>query len=58
MRTINVIPYEDIALYLDWVNNFLTIDAMAEHYDVDSDWLRSKINGIRNYYNPQTLKGK
>ena len=33
-------------LYLDWVNNFLTIDYMAEYYNVDSRELNILINHL------------
>jgi len=44
MITDNLIPAEDIrpvealqVIYLDWVNNFLTVDRFAEHYGMTPD---------------------
>jgi len=44
MITDNLIPAEDIqpvealqVIYLDWWNNFLTVDRFAEHYGITPD---------------------
>lgn len=31
------IQSESISAYLDWVNNFLTVDRFAEHYNLSAD---------------------
>ena len=33
-----------IDVYIDWVNNYLTIKKMAEHYGLSSDQMLDKVN--------------
>lgn len=33
-------------IYLDWVNNFLTVDRMAEHYGVSVEVFKPFLNSI------------
>jgi hypothetical protein len=37
-------------IYLDYVNNFVTIGVMAEHYEVDCDFMMSLYENARNLY--------
>jgi len=36
------------AIYLDWVNNWLTLQAMADHYEMEKDRLDRIIHIGRN----------
>lgn len=35
MKTFSQLDQRCIKLYLDYVNNFLTVQAFADHYDID-----------------------
>ncbi len=35
-------------MYLDYVNNFLTVSKFAEHYNISEDQANSIINEFRN----------
>lgn len=37
-------------IYLDYVNNFSTIGFMAEHYEVEYDFMMSLYESARNLY--------
>ena len=36
--------------YLDWVNNYLTIEKMAEHYELTAEDTATLINLGRSYH--------
>ena len=38
-------------LYLDYFNDYLTIEKMAEHRDMDVELLRNMVDEGRGYYN-------
>lgn len=37
-------------LYLDWVNNWLTLEAFATHHNVSTAYAKSLINKGRRYH--------
>ena len=41
---INGKEYYTATLYLDWLNNFLTIEAFAEHYSMPEETARALID--------------
>lgn len=40
-----------IVFYLDWVNNFISVQAMADHYGLSFDECLNLIEVARSYYN-------
>lgn len=38
-----------LAAYIDWVNNFLTLEAFAEHYGISESLARLMIREMREY---------
>ncbi len=44
-----------IDFYLDYVNNFLTLDALAEHYELRLPHT-ARLLGIGKYYHEQAVK--
>jgi hypothetical protein len=48
MKTLLTMSLQDI--YLDYVNNFITIGAMAEHYEVEYDFMMSLYEQSRYLY--------
>ena len=47
---------QKIEMYLDWVNNFLTIECFAEYYEIEEDTARAIINEGREIHNNNTNK--
>jgi hypothetical protein len=43
-------------IFLEWVNNWLTVGRMAEYYGVDEVWLTDKIIEGRNIHNKNAEK--
>lgn len=54
MKNILDMTLEEI--YLDWVNNFLTIEYMAEYYNVSPQTLHALIDAAREIYNNAHFK--
>ena len=38
------------AFYLDWINNYLTVEIMAEHHDLTVEHTATLINLGRSYH--------
>lgn len=46
-----------VDMYLDWVNNFLTIEVFAEHYDITIEKANRVINIGRKVHEGRTTMG-
>lgn len=42
---------EDNALYLDWFNNFLSVEAFSEHYGLDLEAAHDLVQRGREWHN-------
>ncbi len=47
-----------LKIYLDWVNNFLTVDRYAEYYGIDAGEARWTIEAGRVLHESQTEGGQ
>lgn len=50
-KTVSLIGYANYqALYLDWINNFLTVDGFAAHHHIDAAVALQLIDNARCLY--------
>jgi hypothetical protein len=48
---------KELEMYRDWLNNFLTVSAFAEHYNISEDKAKQIIKQGREYFRGSGVHG-